>query len=131
MVLCEDESHISSSQNQHDYLKGKFPNYLTATCVTIPNGDPSSNCSNSAPVMAGKLNMLKKKLGRGVNVLPPPSQQVVFMMGYIPTKSGELLAMFDTGCSNLCITDDVPHNHLEAIQSRMALSQCGVRGIQL
>ena len=59
-----------------------------------------------------------RKLRKGISVDPPQASNIVSMMGYIPTKIGEVLAMFDTGCSNLCMTDDIPYNYFDAIQTQ-------------
>ena len=37
VLLCQYKDHISQSQKQHDFLKRKFPDYVTAVCGEATN----------------------------------------------------------------------------------------------
>ena len=67
--------------------------------------------------------MLAKKIGRETVLLPPPPDKIVFMLGYTPTMKEDALTLYDTGCGNLCMTDDIPHNYLKAIQNIFSKKQ--------
>ena len=122
VLLCQYKDHISQSQKQHDFLKRKFPDYVTAVCGEATNVSGIEgriiNCALSNDEIQVKLKMLQQKIGQDTVLLPPPPEKIVFMLGYTPTMKEDALTLYDTGCGNLCMTDDIPHNYLKAIQTK-------------
>ena len=122
VLLCQNKNHISQSQKQHDFMKRKFPDYVSAVCgEAMMVGAIETkiiSCALSNDEVQSKLKMLAKKIGRETVLLPPPPDKIVFMLGYTPTMKEDALTLYDTGCGNLCMTDDIPHNYLKAIQTK-------------
>ena len=88
-------------------IGGRLCTIITAACGKAANFGGVINCAHSTDQIQVKMKRLANKLGQDVVLLPPPPEKIVFMKGFTPTMKDDALMLYDTNCSNLCMTDDI------------------------